>query len=258
MPRALPGFLLAALLLVPGLAVAESFNVYAAASLSDVLQEVAKAWEKSGGGKVSFNFAGSNDLARQIEAGAPAHVFISANREQVDRLEKAGHVRPGTAFAVLGNSLVVIVPAGSKIQKLAGARDLLQFDRLALADPKGVPAGVYAREWLEREKLWEQLSARVVPTLDVRAALSAVAAGNLPGGIVYATDATTSPKVRVVYRVPPEAAPEVRYFAAPVVERGRGADPAAARFLAFLRGAEARAIFVRFGFTPVAPEKPEG
>jgi molybdate transport system substrate-binding protein len=258
MPRALPGFLLATLLLASGPVAAEDLNVYAAASLADALREAAQAWEKAGSGKVSFNFAGSNDLARQIEAGAPAHVFISANREQVDRLEKAGRVRPGTAFAVLGNSLVVIVPVGSKVQKLTGARDLLHFDRLALADPKGVPAGVYAKEWLERGKLWDQLSSRVVPTLDVRAALSAVASGNLPAGIVYSTDATTSSKVRIAYRVPPEAAPEVRYFAAPVTQKGGAPEPAAARFLGFLRGPEARAIFVRYGFTPVAQGKPEG
>jgi molybdate transport system substrate-binding protein len=258
MPRALPGCLLSLLVLIltAGPAAGESLNVYAAASLAEALGEVAQAWETSGGGKVSFNFAGSNDLARQIEAGAPAHVFVSANREQVDRLEKAGRVRPGSAFALAGNSLVVIVAAGSKVQTLAGARGLLQFDRLALADPAGVPAGVYAKEWLEREKLWEQLSARVVPTLDVRAALAAVAAGNLPTGIVYATDATTSSKVRIVYRVPPEAAPEVRYFAAPVAQKEE--MPAAARFLAFLRGPRAREILVRYGFTPVAEKRPEG
>ena len=254
MPKALPG-LLAVLLLATGPAAAENLNVYAAASLSDALREAAQAWETSGGAKVSFNFAGSNDLARQIESGAPAQVFVSANREQVERLEKAGRVRPGSAFALLGNALVVIVPAGSKLQKLTGARDLLQFDRLALADPAGGPAGVYAKEWLEREKLWGQLSARVVPTLDVRAALAAVASGNLPAGIVYATDATSSPNVRIAYRVSAEAAPEVRYFAAPVAQK-KG-SLAAARFLAFLRGPKARPIFVRYGFTPVQ-EKPEG
>jgi molybdate transport system substrate-binding protein len=255
MPKALPGLLLALSLFAAGPAAAENLNVYAAASLSDALREVAQAWETSGGGKVSFNFAASNDLARQIESGAPAQVFVSANREQVERLEKAGRVQAGTAFPLLGNALVVIVPAGSKVQKLTGARDLLQFDRLALADPAGVPAGVYTKEWLEREKLWPQLSARVVPTLDVRAALAAVASGNLPAGIVYATDATSSSNVRIAYRVPPEAAPEVRYFAAPVAQK-KG-NPAAARFLTFLKGPKARAIFVRSGFTPVQ-EKPEG
>lgn len=255
MTKVLPGLLLALLLRAAGPAAAQDLNVYAAASLSDALREVAQVWKTSGGGKVSFNFAGSNDLARQIEAGAPAHLFLSANREQVGRLEKAGRVRPGSSFALLGSSLVVIVPAGSKIRKISGARDLLQLDRLALADPAGVPAGVYAKTWLEREKIWAQISPRVVPTLDVRAALAAVAAGNLPAGIVYATDATSSPRVRVVYRVPPASAPEVRYFAAPVSQKD--ANPAAARFLAFLRGAEARAIFVRYGFTPVQ-ETPEG
>src|SRR6185295_10175654 len=141
MTKALPGLLLAFLLLAPGPAAAEDLNVYAAASLSDALREVAQAWETSGGGKVSFNFAGSNDLARQIEAGAPAHVFVSANREQVERLEKAGRVRPGSAFALAGNSLVVIVPAASKVRKLAGPRALLRSARPWRAGRSGAGHG---------------------------------------------------------------------------------------------------------------------
>jgi molybdate transport system substrate-binding protein len=226
--------------------------VYAAASLADVLQEIAAGFEAGGGTRVVFNFAGSNDLARQIAAGAPAQVFVSANREQVERLETAGKVRPGSAFALLGNSLVVIVPRDSKAGPLAGAAGLLTFDRLALADPAGVPAGIYAREWLERAGLWERLAPRVVPTLDVRAALAAVAAGNLPAGVVYATDAAPSNRVKVVYRVPADAAPEVRYFAAPVVSPAPENGRAAAGFLAWLRGSKAREVFVRHGFVPLA------
>lgn len=223
-------------------------TVFAAASLADAFQEVAGAFEAAGGARVVFNFAGSNDLARQIEAGASAQVFVSANREQVARLEKAGRVRPGAAFPLLGNSLVVIVPGTSKTGPLSGPRDLLAFDRLALADPTGVPAGIYAREWLERAGVWDRLAPRVVPTLDVRAALAAVAAGNLPAGVVYATDAAGSDRVRVVYRVPASEAPPVRYFAAPVT----GAPKAAMGFLAFLRGPRAREIFARHGFVPLA------
>lgn len=222
--------------------------VFAAASLADAFKEVAGAFEAAGGARVVFNFAGSSDLARQIEAGAPAQVFVSANREQVARLERAGRVRPGTAFPLLGNRLVVIVPAGSKTAALAGPRGLLAFDRLALADPTGVPAGIYAREWLRRAGVWEKLAPRVVPALDVRAALAAVAAGNLPAGVVYATDTAGSDRVRVVYRVPAAEAPPVRYFAAPIA----GAPKAAEGFLVFLRGARARQIFLRHGFAPLA------
>ncbi|HKV06975.1 MAG TPA: molybdate ABC transporter substrate-binding protein [Thermoanaerobaculia bacterium] len=230
-------------------------TVFAAASLADAFNEAAKAFSAAGGARIVFNFAGSNDLARQIEAGAPAQVFVSANREQMERLEKAGKVRPGTAFPLLGNSLVVIVPKESKTKPLAGPRGLLSFDRLALADPAGVPAGIYAREWLERTGVWQQLSPRVVPALDVRAALAAVAAGNLPAGVVYATDAASSDRVRIVYRVPEAEAPEVRYFAAPVV----GAPKAAADFLAFLRSPRARPIFLRHGFVfPASGAKTPG
>lgn len=223
--------------------------VFAAASLSDALTEAGKAYEAEGGGPVRFNFAASNDLARQIAAGAPAAVFVSANQAQMENLEKAGKVRAGDAFALLGNSLVVIEPREGKGRPVGSARDLLGFERLSLADPAAVPAGVYAKTWLEHEGVWAQLSSKVVPALDVRAALAAVAAGNLPVGIVYATDAVSSNRVRVVYRVPAGATPGLRYFAAPVAPR----SPAAAAFAAFLKGPKARAIFARYGFTPLAP-----
>ncbi|MFL6259180.1 MAG: molybdate ABC transporter substrate-binding protein [Thermoanaerobaculia bacterium] len=237
------------LLSVPGSAQKREILVFAAASLSDALTEAGKAYEAGGGGKVRFNYAGSNDLARQIEAGAPAAVFVSANRAQMERLEKVGKVRAGDAFPLLGNTLVVIEPKKGKSRPVGSGRDLLGFDRISLADPAAVPAGVYARTWLEREGVWAQLSPKVVPALDVRAALAAVAAGNLPVGIVYATDALSSNKVKVVYRVPAESAPDLRYFAAPVAP----GSPAAAAFVAFLRGPKARAVFARHGFTPLTP-----
>jgi molybdate transport system substrate-binding protein len=223
--------------------------VFAAASLADALTEAGKAYEAEGGGTVRFNYAGSNDLARQIEAGAPASVFISANQAQMDSLEKAGKVRAGDAFALVGNTLVVIEPKEGKARPVGSARDLAGFERLSLADPAAVPAGVYAKTWLEHEGVWAQLSAKVVPALDVRAALAAVAAGNLPVGIVYATDALSSNKVRVVYRVPAPATPGLRYFAAPVAP----VAPAAMAFVAFLKGPKAREIFARYGFTPLTP-----
>jgi molybdate transport system substrate-binding protein len=220
--------------------------VFAAASLSDALTEIGHAYEAGGGGKVSFNFAASNDLARQIEAGAPAAIFVSANKAQAERLEKTGKVKTGGSFALLGNSLVIVVPRDSSTSSLSGSRDLLAFERLSLADPEAVPAGVYAKGWLTHEGIWPQVAPKVVPALDVRAALAAVAAGNLPVGIVYATDATSSDKVKVVFRVPAEATPDLRYYAAPIVP----GSPAAAAFLAFLKGPKARAVFVRHGFTP--------
>jgi len=241
---------LALLLLAPAAPAAPArpeILVFAAASLSEVLTEIGRDYEASGGGKVAFNFAGSNDLARQIEAGAPAAVFLSANRAQVERLEKTGKVKPGASFPLLGNILVVIAPRESATPPVTGARDLLRFERLSLADPAAVPAGVYAKAWLEKEGIWPQLAPKIVPALDVRAALAAVAAGNLPAGIVYATDATRSPKVKVIYRVPADVTPDLRYYAAPVAP----GSPAAAAFLAFLKGPRAREIFLRAGFTPI-------
>jgi molybdate transport system substrate-binding protein len=223
--------------------------VFAAASLSDALTEVGKAYEAGGGGAVRFNYAGSNDLARQINAGAPAAVFVSANRAQMEGLEKTGKVKPGDSFALLGNTLVVIEPRDGKPHPVASAHDLVGFERLSLADPAAVPAGVYAKAWLEHAGVWGEIAPKVVPALDVRAALAAVVAGNLPVGIVYATDAASSDRVKVVYQVPAEATPDLRYFAAPVAP----GSPAATAFVAFLKGSKARAIFARYGFTPLIP-----
>ena len=238
--------ILAVCLALPVAAQKQETLVFAAASLSDALTEIGKVYEAGGGGPVRFNFAASNDLARQIEAGAPAGVFISANQAQMERLEKAGKVRAGDAFALLGNTLVVIEPREGKGRPVASARDLVRFERISLADPAAVPAGVYTKTWLEKEGVWAQVAPKVVPALDVRSALTAVAAGNLPVGVVYATDAASSDKVKVVYRVPAAATPDLRYFAAPVAP----ASPPAAAFVTFLKGPKARAIFARYGFMP--------
>jgi molybdate transport system substrate-binding protein len=254
-PPVLPVVLCALLLAAPAGASRHEVVVFAAASLADALNEIGPAYAAAGGARVVFNFAGSNALSRQIAAGAPAEVFLSADRAQVELLEKAGRVRRPDTVALLGNSLVVVVPADSGVRPLAGADGLLAFDRLALADPAAVPAGVYARSWLEKEGLWRRLADRVVPALDVRAALAAVASGNLPAGIVYATDATSSPRVRVIYRVPQARAPTVRYFAAPVVQDG-STSRQAVKLIAFLQGEKAHAIFSRYGFTPLPTAPP--
>ena len=206
------------------LAAAEPLLVFAAASLADAVTAAGGAWERGGGAPLAYNFAGSNTLAQQILAGAPAGLFFAADEAQMERVVAAGRVRAGAPVALLGNRLVVVVPADHAV-RLAAAADLLRFPRLALADPEAVPAGVYARRWLEGQGLWERLAPRVVPTLDVRAALAAVAAGHLPTGVVYATDAATSDRVAVAYAVPDGEAPPVRYWAAPV-QGERGAEAA--------------------------------
>jgi molybdate transport system substrate-binding protein len=222
--------------------------VFAAASLADALEETGAAWEaRHPEEPVAFNFAGSNDLARQIAAGAPADLFVAADRERLAAAERADL---GAAVALLGNDLVVVAPAGSGAT-VAGAGDLLAFERLGVADPEGVPAGVYARRWLESEGVWEELRDRLVPALDVRANLAAVASGSVPAGVVYATDAASSARVEVLYRVPRGRAPRVVYWAAPVRDTGEDAydrRERAERLLDFLAGPEAKAVFERRGF----------
>ena len=236
----------------------EPLLVFAAASLADVMAEAAAAWEAApGGGPVELSFAGSNDLARQIAAGAPADLFVAADRARLEAAGAGGRVDPERAVPLLGNELVVVVPASAGgAPTVAAARDLLAFDRLGLADPEAVPAGVYARSWLEAEGVWEELRDRVVPALDARANLAAVASGSVPAGVVYATDAAAtgclSERVRLIYRVPSgTGAPPVVYWAAPV--EGRGSERAAA-LLDFLAGPEAAEVFRRHGFRHLPTE----
>jgi molybdate transport system substrate-binding protein len=218
--------------------------VFAAASLSDALREVGRNFEARTGQRVVLSFGGSNDLARQIRAGAPAEVFVSASTERMDEVERAGLVRAGDRVDLLSNRLVVVVPAESTLT-LAAPEGLTHARRLALGDPEAVPAGIYARQWLERRGLWEQLRDRVVPTLDVRAALAAVESANADAGIVYRTDAAVSKRVRVAFLVPEEETPRIVYPAA-LLATARGS--AARAFYEHLRSPAARQVFERLGF----------
>lgn len=229
-------------------AAAVTVNVFAAASLSDSLREIAAFYEKRTGDKVVLNLAASSTLARQIEEGAPADVFFSADEAKMDALEKKDLLMKGTRVSRLSNTLVIVVAAedGARVHQpkdLAGEG----VRRLVLAEPKTVPAGIYAREYLQKIKLWTSIERKVVPTENVRAALAAVEAGNAEAGIVYKTDAAISKKVRVAYEVPPNDGPLISYPVA-VVKDSR--QPAAARrFVTHLaESAEAAAVFTKFGF----------
>jgi molybdate transport system substrate-binding protein len=162
----------------------------------------------------------------------------------MDEVQAAGLVRPGDRVDLLSNRLVVVVPADSTTAP-ATAEELTRVRRLALGDPQAVPAGVYARQWLEKRGLWDRLRDRVVPTLDVRAALAAVESGNADAGVVYKTDAAISKRVRVALEVPEAEAPRIVYPAA-LLSTAKGSAPRA--FLESLRSPEARAVFVRLGF----------
>ena len=232
-------------LVVPGRAVAAELVVFAAASLTDALKEIGTRYEAVAADRLVFNFGASSDLARQIKAGAPADVFFSADAAQMDGFEKDGLVRRGDRVDVLSNKLVAIVPPDSKLTVHA-ARDLLAVGHLALANPDSVPAGVYARKYLESIGLWEELRGKVVPTLDVRACLAAVEAGHADAGLVYRTDATISKRVRVAFEVPRERGPPIVYPLAPVA--GSKNAEAAAAFVRHLVGPEAIGVYKRFGF----------
>ena len=222
--------------------------MFAAASLSDALREIGRDFEARTGQRVVLSFGGSNDLARQIRAGAPAEVFVSASAERMDEVERAGLVRARDRIDLLSNRLVVVVPADSTTA-LAAAEELTRVRRLALGDPQAVPAGIYARQWLERRGIWGRVRDRVVPTLDVRAALAAVESGNADAGIVYRTDAAISKRVRVALEVPEREAPRIVYPAA-LLATARG--PAARAFFEHLRSKAAADVFERLGFELLA------
>jgi molybdate transport system substrate-binding protein len=218
--------------------------VFGAASLTESLQEAGQRFEAAGGVKVAFSFGSSADLARQIEAGAPADVFFSADTSRMDSLEKAGLVRKADRREFLSNSLVVVVPSDSNA-KVSSAKDLEMFPKIALADPASkVPVAVYARAWLTDMGLWSALEPRIIPTLDVRAALAAVAGGDVPAGIVYRTDAAITKDVKIVYTV--TDAPPILYSVAPIATSKRSAE--AAKFVAFLDSPSGRALFEKRGF----------
>lgn len=232
-----------------GRARADEIDVFAAASLTDALGEIGRAWASAAAPRVAFNFAASNDLARQIRAGAPADVFVSADSAQMDALQQAGLVRAEARVELLSNLLVVVVPRDAGFTP-ASASDLRRVRRLALADPEAVPAGVYARQWLERLGLWAELRERVVPALDVRAALAAVAGGHAEAGIVYRTDAALSSRVTVALTIPREAGPKIIYVAAPLAASKHAATAAA--FVRHLRSTPAARVFERHGFLVLA------
>lgn len=223
---------------------ADELLVFGAASLTDALKDVGRAYPTP----VAFSFGSSNDLARQIRAGAPADVFFSADVEQIAGLEKDGLIVPSTRRDVLSNVLVVIVPKDSTLA-IASAADLVKVPRLSLANPDGVPAGKYARAWLQAKGVWDEIAPKVVPAADVRGALAGVASGNLEAGIVYRTDAAISKDVKIAYEVPRTEGPSIVYALAAVTASKQ--PDAAAKLAAHLTGPEAMKVYERFGFMPL-------
>jgi molybdate transport system substrate-binding protein len=226
---------------------AGSVTVFAAASLSDSLTKIARQYEHETHDKIVFNFAASSLLARQIEEGASADIFFSADEAQMDRLQKKGLILPETRKSRLSNLLVIIVAADSSLL-ISAPGDLAKpsISRLALADPQAVPAGVYAREFLRKQNLWSAIESKVVPTANVRGALAAVESGDVEAAIVYKTDAAISKKVKIAYEVPPQTGPKI---SEPMAALKDSPEPGAAkRFLQCLDTPEAGKVFAEFGF----------
>jgi molybdate transport system substrate-binding protein len=241
--------LLSCVLLGASLSAAE-LSVYAAASLTDVMNEIAGAYERESGEKLQFNFGASSLLERQIEEGAPVDVFLSADEAKMDLLEKKNLLLPGTRRVLLSNLLVIVVANETKAVPKS-ATDLTQpiCQKLALADPQSVPAGIYAREYLQKLGLWDVLKDRVVPTENVRGALVAVEAGNVNAGIVYKTDALISKKVKVALEIPAAEGPKIFYPVA--VTKSSSQPERAKKFVEYLRTPGTRTLFEKLGFTAV-------
>jgi molybdate transport system substrate-binding protein len=217
--------------------------VFGAASLTESVETLGKEYTEKTGQPVAFSFGASSDLARQIQAGAPADVFFSADTAKMDALEKAGLVRAADRREFLSNALVVVVPSNATT-KITSAVDLLGLSKIATGDPAAVPVGVYAKKWLTGLGLWEKLEPRIVPTLDVRGALAAVESGAVPAAIVYRTDAAIAKSVRIAYTV--QDGPEIVYSVAPVNSSKHPSDAAA--FVQFLAGPDGTAEFQKRGF----------
>lgn len=232
---------------LPATARADEMLVSAAASLTDVLKEIGKNYQTKSKHKIRLALGPSNFLARQIDEGAPADMFFSADVAQMDLLEKNRRLEPGTRKNLLSNQLVIVVPADSKLA-IASPKDLLKPDvkKIALADPAAVPAGVYTSKYLTGERLWKELKPKIVPVLDVRATVASVESANVEAGFVYKTDAAISNKVKVVYEVPLDKGPKIIYPIA-IIRDSKKKD-AARDFINFLLSPAGKAIFTKFGF----------
>lgn len=246
-PRARPGgwvgvgVFASVVCLLSGIARAE-LTIGAAISMGHALEEIVRAYP---GEKPRLNLSGTNVIARQIEAGAPMDVFISADRATLMALEKSKLTSPSSLRTIATNEMVVVLPLASKISVKAAA-DLLVLERLAIADASSVPAGIYAKKWLTEEGLWMQLEGKIIPLQNVRAALIAAETANADAAIVYRSDAASSRKVKIAFTAPAEKTGAIEYPAAIVSASKKQKE--ATRFIEFLTSEAATAILVKHGF----------
>ena len=242
--------LFALVLLVPMAARAQQLTVFAAASLTDAMKDVSALWAKDGHPPLRLSFGASSTLARQIEQGAPAALFASADQKWMDYLAQKNLIVAHTRKDLLGNDLVLVVPADKPLHVTIGPDfDLLGLlganGRLATGDPAHVPVGIYAEQALKKLGWWDKIAPRLARTDDVRAALLLVERGEAPAGIVYATDAAVSKAVMVAGTFPASSHDPVTY---PFALTKSGDTSEARALLTFLEGPQARTVFVQRGF----------
>ena len=232
-----------------GPAAAERVVVLAAASTAHVIDEVIERFDAGPDNRVVASYAGTSALARQIESGAPADIFLAANAAWMDHVEAQGLIEPGSRQVLAGNRLAFFTGNGEMPPFEPSASldlpALLDGGRLAIGNPDHVPAGIYARQALEALGLWPGVQSHLAPAADVRAALALVARGEAPLGIVYATDAALVEDVRVVGTIPAALHEPIVY---PIARIAGRTTPLATRFFAFLTGPEGRTAFARAGF----------
>jgi molybdate transport system substrate-binding protein len=238
----------------PAAAQGRDVLVFAAASLKNALDEISAQWQRESGKKAAISYAASNTLIKQIEQGAPADIFISADLDWMDYGQQKGLIKPDTRSNLLGNRLVLVAPKDSNIsaniQPGFDLAALLKGGRLAMGNVDAVPAGKYGKAALEKLGAWDGVKDRIAQAESVRAALLLVARGEAPLGIVYQTDAASDPTVKIVGTFPENTHPPIIYPVA-LTKDATGAEALA--FLNFLRSAVARAAFERQGFTVLAP-----
>ena len=238
----------------PAVVQERTVTVFAAASMKNALDEAAAQWQRESGKKVVISYAASNTLIKQIEQGAPADMFISADLDWMDYGQQKGLIKPDTRSNLLGNRLVLIAPKDSNIsaniQPGFDLAALLKGGRLAMGNVDAVPAGKYGKASLEKLGAWDGVKDKIAQAESVRAALLLVARGEAPLGIVYQTDAASDPTVKIVGTFPENTHPPIIY---PIALTKESANPDAVALLNFLRSPAARPAFERQGFTVLGP-----
>lgn len=234
----------------------EPTSIYAAASTKDALTKIAAEFESDTGCKIDMVFAGSSTLAKQIGAGAPAQLFLSANESWMDKLAGQKLIDTKSRKDLLGNELVLIAPAGEPLTfaftKGADLQAKLGDGKLALADPDAVPAGIYAKQSLTTLGMWDGVSRQIVAAEDVRAALAWVERGEARAGIVYRTDARIAKNVTIVVALPEDSHEAVNYPVALVMDAKTAPTQTAKQFLSYLSSTKSSEVFADFGFKPLS------